>query len=221
MNGIHDMGGLTCYGPIEREENEPVFHEEWERRTCALLLTAMPHIGPVDAIRYAMERIEPVRYLASGYYEHWVDGLVSRLLETGVLTAEEIKTGKAVATTPPAMPPLDAATVAGIIRQGMPATRELADHVPRFAVGDRVRARNLNPTGHTRVPRYVRGRAGVIHLAHGNHVFPDTVTRGDGECPQPLYNVRFDARELWGPDVVAADCLYIDLWEDYLEPGDE
>ena len=56
----------------------------------------------------------------------------------------------------------------------------------------------MHPRGHTRLPRYARGKRGVIHRCHGIHVFPDTHAHGQGEQPQPLYSVRFDARELWG-----------------------
>ncbi len=90
---------------------------------------------------------------------------------------------------------------------------------PRFAAGDRVRARNINPEGHTRLPRYVRGHVGTIERDHGAHVFPDSNARFAGEAPQTLYTVRFGARELWGEAANPVDQVSLDLWEDYLEPA--
>jgi nitrile hydratase len=88
---------------------------------------------------------------------------------------------------------------------------------PRFSLGMTVRARNMNPLGHTRLPRYVRGRVGAITRHHGAHVFPDSNAHGLGEQPQHLYQVRFEARELWGE--AGSGAVYIDLWESYLELG--
>ncbi|MEX2480923.1 MAG: nitrile hydratase subunit beta [Gammaproteobacteria bacterium] len=205
MNGIHDMGGLTCFGPIRREVDEPVFHDDWERRVFAMMMLSGGVLGPVDSYRHAMERMDPVNYLETTYYEHWLAAL------------ERLSVERGLAEAPRASAPLDADVIDAIVASGMPATREGEGGAPRFAVGDAVLAKNLNPAGHTRLPRYVRGRRGTIADYHGNHVFPDTAAHLAGEHPQPLYSVRFSARELWGPDAAASDCLYIDLWESYLE----
>ena len=90
---------------------------------------------------------------------------------------------------------------------------------PRFVPGDPVRTRAMHPHGHTRLPRYARGKRGVVHCCHGIHVFPDTNAHGEGEQPQPLYSVRFDARELWGESAEPNQAVHIDLWESYLLPG--
>jgi nitrile hydratase len=90
---------------------------------------------------------------------------------------------------------------------------------PRFAPGDPVRTREMHPHGHTRLPRYARGRRGVIHRCHGIHVFPDSNAHGQGEQPQPLYSVRFEARELWGESAEPNEVVHLDLWESYLLPG--
>jgi nitrile hydratase subunit beta len=90
---------------------------------------------------------------------------------------------------------------------------------PRFKAGDRVVARTINPLGHTRLPRYARGRQGVVDRDHGVFVFPDTHAMGQGPKPQHCYSVRFTARELWGPDARARDSIYIDLWDDHLDPA--
>jgi nitrile hydratase len=221
MNGVHDMGGMTCFGPIAREEHEPVFHVPWERRVFALTMLAMGNVDTLDAFRHAIERMDPVHYLSSTYYEHWLAALETLAVEKGVITQEELSTGIVKDPTADTKAPLPADVVATIVRQGIPANRPTGRLAPRFKPGDRVVARNINPSGHTRLPRYVRGKHGVIEHAHGTFVYPDTNAHGGGEQPQPLYSVRFDAQELWGPTTPARDSLYIDLWEDYLEPEEE
>ena len=100
--------------------------------------------------------------------------------------------------------------------KGSPTHRETTAR-PRFAPGKAVRAREINPTGHTRLPRYVRGRQGTIERDHGAHVFPDSNSKFEGENPQYLYTVRFAARELWGESANPGDAVYLDLWEEYLD----
>jgi nitrile hydratase len=205
MNGIHDLGGLTCFGPVLEEPDEPVFHADWERRVFALTMLSGGALGPIDAFRHAIERMDPVRYLETTYYEHWLAALQQRIADTD-LRAQ-----------PKSDQPLGAAVVDQAVRGGMPADRPGEGSAPRFAVGDAVVTKNLNPPGHTRLPRYVRGRQGIVAALHGNHVFPDTAAHHRGEAPQPLYSVRFEARALWGEQAPGRDCLFIDLWESYLE----
>jgi nitrile hydratase len=219
MNGIHDLGGMTCFGPVRREEDEPVFHADWERRVFAMNLAALAFLGPVDRARHAIERMDPVEYLTTSYYEHWLAGIVTLAKDLGYATDQEIETGRVLGVKPTPHPAPNAAAVAGLVRGGIPATREDGRMEPAFGVGDKVRARNIEVTGHTRLPRYVRGRAGVVAARHGSHVFPDTAAHDRGENAQPLYTVRFEAKELWGDNVNRRDCVYIDLWEDYLEPA--
>jgi len=215
MNGIHDMGGMTCFGPVEREEDEPVFHGEWERRVLALTIATSGLFGSLDRRRHALERVSPLEYLSESYYERWLARIERLAQQDGFLTGEELSEGRAMAVEEPA-PAIGPDAMASIIREGRPSSRDTGRLEPRFAVGDRVRARNLHPPGHTRLTGYVRGRAGVIHRLHGTHCFPDTAAHDGGENPQPLYSVRFDAQELWGPSAPARDHLFIDLWEDYL-----
>ena len=217
MNGIHDMGGMTCFGPIEREANEPVFHAEWEKRVFALLLASGVYDSG-DELRHAVERMDPVHYLTSTYYEHWLAALETLAQEKGVVMPEELATGTAAETGRAEGTPLSPAAALTLVRTGTSFRRESGRLVPSFTPGDAVRARNLHPAGHTRLPRYVRGKQGVIELVHGTFVFPDTNAHGQGEQPQPLYSVRFAAQELWGVATDARDHLYLDLWEDYLEP---
>ncbi len=219
MNGIHDMGGMTCFGPIVREDNEPVFHADWERRVFAMNIASLAFFGPVDRARHAVERMDPVAYLTTTYYEHWLAGTEIMAKDFGYLTDEEIESGKAVGSRDTPHPPPDAEMAEGLVRGGMPATREDGRQEPVFKVGEKVRARNIEVRGHTRLTRYVRGKMGTITRLHGTHAFPDSAAHDQGENPQPLYNVRFEAAELWGDNVERKDCVYIDLWEDYLEPA--
>jgi len=207
MNGVHDMGGMHGLGPVAPEADEPVFHADWERRAFAMAMTA-----PTRGGRHARERIPGAAYLRMSYYERWLAGLCMALVEQGVVTADELSSGKADPSTPKRT---DAATADRVRRLLTTAGSYMRDAPapPAFKAGDRVRARNLNPVGHTRLPRYVRGRVGVVERRHGAQVYPDTAT---GEA-QALYTVRFAARELWGPDASPRDVVLVDLWEPYLE----
>ena len=218
MNGVHDMGGMTCFGPVIREKDEPLFHAPWERRVFAMTMLGMGRLDTLDAFRHAVERMDPAHYLESSYYEHWLTALEALALEKGVLTQEELASGRASTTPVSEQPPLPPEAVPVVIQGGAPCSRTTGRQKPRFNVGDCIITKNLNPFGHTRLPRYVRGKQGEIHLVHGTFVYPDTNAHGQGEKPQPLYCVRFDARELWGPEAARRDHLYIDLWEDYLTP---
>ena len=218
MNGVHDLGGMTCFDPVEREDKEPVFHCEWEKRVFALNLAGGGFLGPIDTVRHAIERMDAGHYLSSSYYEHWLAGIETLLLELGVLSEEEIASGVATKAAPTGDLPPNAEVIEAIVRGGMPYSRDIGRLEPRFAVGERVRARNIHPLGHTRLPRYVRGHLGAIARCHGSHVFPDSNAHGKGEDPQPLYGVRFEATELWGAGAPRRDSLYVDLWEDHLEP---
>ncbi len=217
MNSIHDMGGLTNFGPVLHETDEPVFHEDWERRVFAMNLVATPFIGPVDRVRHSIERMDAVEYLNTSYYEHWLHAISTLVEELGYVTPEELETGHSLGPAKLPHPAPSADMIAALFRAGMPANRD-TDAEPAFAIGDKVRARNLEVKGHTRLARYVRGKAGTVTALHGCHMFPDTNAHDHGECPQPLYTVRFEAKELWGENVTRRDCVHIDLWESYLQP---
>jgi nitrile hydratase subunit beta len=217
MNGIHDLGGIAGFGPVLAEENEPVFHEDWQRRVFAINLAALAFVGPIDRARHAIERMNALDYLTTGYYEHWLAGTVTLVREFGYATAEEFESGRSARSLALPHPAPTAEMIEGLVRGGAPASRDSANREPAFAVGDRVRARTFETAGHTRLARYVRGRTGVVTACHGCHVFPDTNAHDRGENPQPLYSVRFEARELWGDNVTRKDCVHVDLWEDYLE----
>ena len=207
MNSIHDMGGMHGMGPIAPETDEPVFHADWERRAFAMAMVA-----PTRGGRYARERIPGPEYLRMSYYERWLAGLCMTLVEQGVVTAEELARGAADPAKAKSTKALGPDDVRRALTTSGSYMRE-AKTPPAFKPGDRVRARNLNPIGHTRLPRYVRGREGVIERHHGAQAYPDTA---GGEA-QALYAVRFSARELWGPDAAERDSVLVDLWEPYLE----
>lgn len=217
MNGVHDMGGMQCFGPVLPEENEPVFHAEWEARALAVTL-AMAAWGKwnIDASRHARESLPPADYLRFSYYERWIAALAKMMVEHGLVSPEELESGRPDPDSPMARPPLDTAKVHEVLRRGGPTARPLA-RAPRFALGQKVRAINSHPLGHTRLPRYARGRLGEVVLLHGPHVFADQNAHFLGENPQHLYAVRFTAQELWGPEASPRDSVTLDLWEPHLE----
>ncbi len=219
MNGVHDMGGMQGFGPIRPEANEPVFHAAWEGRVMAMNL-AMAAWGKfvADNRRSVREQIPPAEQLTISYYEKWYRGLLTNMLDAGLVTPAEIESGKPRAEAAKGVPPLTAARVVAFWAAGAPKQRD-AVVVRRFQLGQHVKARNINPPTHTRLPRYARGRFGVIAHHHGVFVFPDTNALFQGEKPQHLYSVRFAATELWGEAANAKDSVHIDMWDDYLEPA--
>jgi len=216
MNGAHDMGGMMEFGPILPEPNEPTFHAQWERRAMALTL-AMAAAGgwDLDKVRAARERLPPAEYLAKSYYQIWISALESMMIERGLVGADEIAAGKSLRPGKPVKRVLAADSVAPSLARGAPVNRDVAAP-PRFAVGQRVRARNMHPAGHTRLPRYARGHVGVITHIHGAHVLPDSNSTGAGENPEWLYTVRFSASELWGDSGDVSSSVSVDAWESYL-----
>jgi nitrile hydratase len=211
------MGGVDGFGPVCAEKDEPVFHAEWERRAFALTLAmARPGGWNLDMSRFVRENRSPMDYLSKSYYQIWLAGLERLMIERGLVSAAEIDAGRSLSPPRQVSSILTKNSVADILRRGGPAVRP-ADREALFSVGDRVRAKNLHPTGHTRLPRYVRGHVGVIELIHGCHVLPDSNSVGAGENPQWLYTVRFDAAELWGDRADPRATMSVDAWEPYLE----
>jgi len=219
MNGVHDMGGMHGMGPVQQEKNEPVFHANWEGRVFALdLAIDSKDKWTGDAERHQIEVIPPAEYLRMRYYEKWFSGLIELMVKSGLVTRAEIESGKAMERSSKPGHVLTAAEVPATIASGAPASRNVPA-APHFRAGQRVRARNMHPVGHTRLPRYVRAKLGTILRDHGVFVFPDTNARDLGEKPQHVYSVRFAARELWGEQAAPHDSVYVDLWDDYLEPA--
>jgi nitrile hydratase len=219
MNGVHDMGGMHGMGPLQPEKDEPVFHEKWEARSYAIT-RAMAAWGKwnLDVSRFQREQIAPVDYFRMSYYERWIVALVELMLKNGMITRGELESGNPDPGSAKQAPPLTAQKVPIVIAKGISARRDVPV-AASFQAGQRVRARNINPVGHTRLPRYARGKAGTIDRDHGVFLFPDTKASFLGEKPQHVYSVRFAARELWGEQAAPQDSVYLDLWDDYLEPA--
>lgn len=216
MNGAQELGGMHGFGPVRPESGEPRFHAEWERRVCALTL-AMGATGQwnLDMTRAARESLPPAQYLASSYYEIWFEALKKQLVEAGLATAEEMHDGVMRLSAAPHVRWLTPDQIAAALARGDSTQRD-APGPAKYQVGGAVRTKRINPIGHTRLPRYCRGRTGTVVLVHGAHVFPDARAAGLGEQPQWLYTVRFDAKELWGSDTTASS-VCVDCWEPYLE----
>jgi len=218
MNGIHDMGGMHGMGPIGYLETEPVFHEAWEGRIYSISYAVQSTVKLRLGLRPPIENIPAREYLRMSYFERWLTSIIERMVASDLVTRDEIETGRPATTSvnaPVALSP--AAAVAAQFK--IPATRRSVQVAARFESGQSVRARNINPVAHTRLPRYARGKSGTIERDHGVFVFLDTSAYSAGENPQHLYSVRFAARELWGDEAAPHDAVYLDLFEDYLEPA--
>lgn len=219
-NSVHDMGGMHGFGNIPLEENEPVFHATWEGRVLGLMMTTGPHLkGNIDNTRSQSEMLPAAQYLSLAYYERWFVRLERECKNKGLVSVQDLATlwdGDDLPSNPVATP-LSAEDVRRNFAEGRSYVRQL-DKPAQFAVGDQVRAKNMNPKGHTRLPRYARGKTGVITAEHGGQIFPDTNATLSNGAAERLYTVRFRATDLWGPSVNPNDTVCIDLWEPYLEP---
>jgi nitrile hydratase beta subunit len=216
MNSVQDMGGMQGFGPVTQEANEPLFHAEWERRAFALALaTGATGAWNLDMARATRESLPPAQYLSSSYYRIWFEAMEKLLVSKGLVTADEIRDGKAKAPPLPNVRTLMKDRVTAALAKGSPSEREVSAPA-RFKAGDMVITKRMNPATHTRLPRYCRGKRGTIISVRGTHVFPDTNATGQGEQPQWLYTVQFEAMELWGPDTTASS-VCVDCWESYLE----
>ena len=218
MNGAHDLGGKDGFAAInqEAENEEPIFHADWEKRALGLIIAA-GSLGEwnIDSSRFARERQHPVAYLTNSYYENWLAGLETLLLESNIANKIEILTGKMQAPAPEHLQKkcLPASQVALVLKTGGPADKPT--NLPQtFKPGDRVRVKLYTTMGHTRAPQYVRGHLGTINEYYGSHIFPDESAKGN-RFGMHLYNVFFSGSELWGAG--NSSIIHLDLWQDYLE----
>jgi len=216
MNGIHDMGGMQGLGELGYEQNEPVFHAEWEKRLQALYFPTAPYRPGM--LRLNIERIPAADYLRLSYNERRLRAMIEQLIQGGFITQAELDSGRAD-------PSFSRATSALTPQEARarlfdtPQSELDIDVEPRFRVGDHVRGRNIHPAGHTRMPRYTRGKTGIVERDRGVFALPDNEALGLEPKPQHVYLIRFTAREVWGETAPARDFVLIDLWEDYLEPA--
>ena len=206
MDGIHDLGGMQGLGPVAHSPAEPVFHERWEAVARALMAVVA---GAIDAtggeFRHSIERMDPGHYLTSSYYEHWLTAAATLAVERGLVTRSELETRAGGRF------PLSGPVLAPAVADPGPDVRD-----PRFGVGDRVRVREWHPAGHTRCPRYIRGKAGEVVRLDGSYSVPDVEAHGTARRREPTYSVRFDAADLW-QDGQRGVSVHVDLWDSYLE----
>ena len=226
MNGVHDMGGMHGFGPIDIEVDEPIFHDEWEGRVYGMVTSIREEhdvYGPYGS-RHYIENIPPAQYLASSYYEKWMLALETALVSKGLLTTEELDARTRQLSGDPSaeVARRDDPDLAERVRQRVYKPQPLeqrASTEPLFSVGDEIVVRNIHPVGHTRLPRYVRGKRGVIARIYGAQGFQDEPTVADSS-PQHVYSVVFEASELWGGNAEPNQLLYIDMWECWMESAD-
>jgi len=225
MSVAHDVGGVQGFGPVVVDPNEPVFHTDWERRAFGLGLAVL-YKGAmnVEEFRFGYESMHPASYHRSPYFERWIVTIEQNLIEKGFLTSEELEERtREIAEvadwpSPPAGDPTLAQSLERLVRDGFDQRREVPDE-PRFATDDAVRVHTIVSTGHSRLPRYLRAKQGVVMQDWGAFIFPDTNARREGENPEHVYCVRFDSHELWGDAAEDNESLFVDLWESYLEPA--
>jgi nitrile hydratase subunit beta len=217
MDGPHDLGGAHGFGSIVVEPDEPVFHHDWERRVFGAFFSTWGIITNLDQVRYARERIDPARYLAASYYERWVESLEMILVESGSVTREELESAQLASTDglPSNPDPTRVEAAMRLLLEGGSGARAI-DQPARFTVGATIRTTVTHPTGHTRLPRYARGRPGTVIAVRGGFLLPDAGAAGH-EVVEHLYTVRFAGDELWGSDAEPNTTVAIDLWESYLE----
>lgn len=223
MDGVHDMGGMHGFGPIDVTDDESI-HEDWEWMIFALdRILKIEGRYNIDEKRHAIERLDPAVYLNSSYFERWVNAIETLVIEHGIISRTELDT-RAKQIRNGAHDPENAdlqsrGAIADRVRESLYSVSSFRRDAKQatFEDGQPVRVRNSHPSGHTRSPRYARRTTGVIQSHHGTFVLPDSNAHGE-ETAEPLYSVRFTARGLWGEDHSGHDTVCIDLWERYLEP---
>ena len=213
MNGAHDLGGKHGFGAIDQSQTENFAHQ-WEETVFGLTLTCgMLGQWNLDQSRFARESTDPAHYLSSTYYEHWLHGLELLLLENGLVTAQELQSGKSGSASkfPAATPD----KVQKILASGAPTL--LPEKTSnKFALEQSVVVRNDHPKWHTRAPTYIKGIAGKVVKLHSAHIYADEHARSGQKTPEHLYSVRFEGADIWGQDAEPNSCVYIDLFEPYL-----
>ena len=218
MDGVHDLGGREGFGPIRNKGNDRPFHADWETRAFGMVQSSAGDTNwTIDWFRHCRELIIPVDYLARSYFDHWVVTLAAQMIDAGYVTLDELKSGISTFVPEPGYPPGTAAAARAYVKNPRSYVKDISSP-PLYATGHLVRARMSGHSGHTRLPGYVRGRTGIIFAYHGAHVFPDASARGE-EAAGHLYTVNFAASELWPEAKQRPDRIFVDLWEDYLEPA--
>ncbi|MDQ1012147.1 nitrile hydratase beta subunit [Streptomyces sp. V4I23] len=209
MDGVHDLGGMQGFGEVPHTVNADTggpFHAEWEHLPYSLMFLGAADMNKfsIDEVRHVVERMEPRHYMATPYYERYVIGVATLMVEKGVLTHDELEE-LAGGPFPLSLP----ATSAG---------RPAATERQQFEVGDQVRVRDEYVPGHIRMPRFCRGKTGTItHRTSESWPFPDSIGHGRTDASaEPTYHVSFAATDLWGDDTDAGKVI-VDLFEGYLD----
>jgi len=214
MNSIHDMGGMDGFGEVQPQDSE-AFHEDWEKQVYAAN-RLVRNKGPTDESRFIDESMPPIEYLSLSYFARWLSRLEIKLVKYGLVTEEELKNPEGRLARVEGVEIIRAEEVEARF-QPRRGSRVQVEVPPRFQVGDRVMVKNEHPRGHTRHPRYVRGRQGQVQRDRGMWPFPDRLAHGLEDKPQHCYSIRFAATELWGSRANPKDVVYADLFDDYLE----
>ena len=212
MDTVHDLGGVQGFGSIPNtaEDDSKLFAEEWKARVWALAMIMMARLREdqtgwtLDWYRHVLERLPPDLYLRADYFEKWILAEIVTVIDEGVIGPEEIFKARA--------------------QEGSFAYRdpEAVSEVPaasgRFKPGDRVVAKRDTGAMHTRLARYVRGRAGVISHVIGPQPLPEDAAQGQKRM-ETSYVVSFPMSALWPEAGDSRDSLNIDMWDSYLEPA--
>jgi nitrile hydratase beta subunit len=218
MNGVHDMGGMHGFGPVVRQENEPVFHEAWEGRVRALVVDLCKHnVINLDEFRFAVERIKPEDYYGFSYFEKWFVGLLILLTEKGILDEANVQEMARQFGLDDKQHLLDYLAYSKYLPKKEAPREKKAPSAPKYKPGDKVRVKMINPTVHYRAPRFSRGQVGIIKDVHGSFTLPETNIYSENAYKETVYLVELNAADIWGPQVPAHDKVMVDLWESYLE----
>ena len=218
MDGIHDMGGMQGWGRVPFDPTEPAFKAGWEGRAFAICLLSMNRLTGqnLDAMRHALERLHPLEYLRNGYYGRWLLMAETLLTDSGVIAEGAVDARARKLRGDDVTEPPDPVLNKPDYTATGPGSLRPVDDPPRFKVGEQVRAKDIHPAGHTRLPRYIRGRVGTVKRILPSALLPDTNAHFLGENPQHCYGVAFDSTELWGSEAEPF-VLHIDLFDSYLE----
>ena len=219
MDGIHDVGGKLGFGPIQTTRDEPPFKEPWEGRMLGIVRgLARPKDWNSDKFRHTRELDSPINYLTMPYFDQWYQAYACMLIGSGIATVDELASGRSQAAKPDGLPAPMAADQVARAKRGSANPERPFDGEPAFTVDDTVRARLTSPTGHCRMPAYVRGHCGTIVRYHGAHVFADASAHNIDRA-EPLYTVAFALEDLFPERAGSRDRVMLDLWESHLEPA--
>lgn len=207
MDGIHDLGGMAGFGRISYQIDEVVFHEPWEGIAFALNIVGIGLLRNhnADEYRHSIERMSPSHYLQASYYERVLTGTATLYVEKGLISHTELEE-HAGGIFPLALPIAE--------RPMLPLKPE---PLARFKIGDQVCVRDIHPEGHTRVPRFCRGKTGtVLHVAPA-FTFPDNAAHGGERRKEHTYHVEFASTDLWPGAGAQNETVVVDLWDCYLQ----